>query len=66
MKDDKKIPATLATAHGIPVMIEALCFITIVKVELPTLLAMATASFTGACVGTRVTKIGKRAEFKEF
>ena len=56
VKDDKKIPATLATAHGIPVMIEALCFITIVKVELPTLLAMATASFTGACVGTRVTK----------
>lgn len=56
VKDDKQIPATLSTAHVIPVLIEALCFITIVKVELPTLLAMATASFVGALVGTRLTK----------
>lgn len=56
VKDDKQIPATLSTAHVIPVMIEALCFITIVKVELPTLLTMAAASFAGAFVGTRITK----------
>ncbi|CDO18980.1 Sulfite exporter TauE/SafE [Streptococcus gallolyticus] len=56
VKDDKKIPATLSTAHIIPVLIEALCFITIVEVDLITLFAMAIASFLGAFVGTRITK----------
>ena len=37
-------------------MIEALCFITIVEVNLTTLFAMAMASFLGAFVGTRITK----------
>lgn len=56
VEDDKKIPATLSTAHIIPVLIEALCFITIVEVNLTTLFAMAMASFLGAFVGTRITK----------
>ncbi|SFC41042.1 Uncharacterized membrane protein YfcA [Streptococcus gallolyticus] len=56
VEDDKKIPATLSTAHIIPVLIEALCFITIVEVDLTTLFAMAMASFLGAFVGTRITK----------
>lgn len=56
VEDDKKIPATLSTAHIIPVLIEALCFITIVEVDLTTLFTMAMASFLGAFVGTRITK----------
>ncbi len=56
VEDDKQIPATLSTAHVIPVLVEALCFITIVEVDLTTLLAMATASFLGAFIGTRITK----------
>ena len=56
VEDDKKIPATLSTAHIIPVLIEALCFITIVEVNLTTLFVMARASFLGAFVGTRITK----------
>lgn len=56
VEDDKKIPATLSTAHIIPVLIEALCFITIVEVNLTTLFVMAMASFLGAFVGTRITK----------
>lgn len=56
VEDDRKIPATMATAHGIPVLLEALLFITIVKVDTTTLVAMATASFLGALVGTRVTQ----------
>lgn len=56
VEDDKQIPATLSTAHIIPVLIEALCFITIVEVDLITLFAMAIASFLGAFVGVRVTK----------
>ena len=54
--DDRKIPATLTTAHVIPVMVEALCFITIVKVDITTLVCMALSSFTGAFVGARITK----------
>lgn len=54
--DDRKIPATLTTAHVIPVMVEALCFITIVKVDTTTLVCMALSSFTGAFVGARITK----------
>ncbi len=56
VEDDKEIPATLSTAHVIPVLVEALCFITIVEVDLTTLLAMATASFLGAFIGARITK----------
>ena len=54
--DDRKIPATLTTAHVIPVMVEALCFITIVKVDITTLVCMALSSFTVAFVGARITK----------
>ncbi|MBY5035210.1 sulfite exporter TauE/SafE family protein [Streptococcus gallolyticus] len=56
VQDDRKIPATMTTAHIIPVLVEALLFITIVKVDLVTLVAMATAAFSGAYVGARVTQ----------
>ncbi|WP_303974143.1 sulfite exporter TauE/SafE family protein [Streptococcus merionis] len=54
--DDRKIPATLTTAHVIPVMVEALCFITIVKVDITTLVCMAASAFAGAFVGAHITK----------
>ncbi|EMB84041.1 hypothetical protein PHG01_00682 [Streptococcus mutans PKUSS-HG01] len=56
VEDDRKIPATMSTAHVVPVLVEALCFVTIVKVDITTLVCMAAASFTGAFVGTRITK----------
>lgn len=56
VEEDKKIPSTMTTAHIIPVLVEALLFITIVKVDLVTLVAMATAAFLGALVGARVTQ----------
>lgn len=56
VEDDRKIPATMTTAHIIPVLVEALLFITIVEVDLVTLVAMATAAFMGAFVGARVTQ----------
>lgn len=54
--DDRKLPGTLNAVHAIPVMIQALFFITAVKVELTTLLPMTTAAVIGAYVGTHVTK----------
>lgn len=55
VEDDRKIPATMTTAHIIPVLVEALLFITIVEVDLVTLIAMAVAAFSGAFVGAKVT-----------
>ncbi|WP_165212652.1 TSUP family transporter [Streptococcus tangpeifui] len=54
--DDSKLPGTMNTAHVIPVMVQALCFILVVKVEPLTLILMASASFFGALFGTRITK----------
>lgn len=54
--DDRKLPGTLNAVHAIPVMLQALFFITAVKVELTTLLPMTTAAVIGAYVGTHVTK----------
>lgn len=54
--DDQQLPGTLNAMHAIPVMVEALFFITAVKVELSTLLPMTTAAVVGAYVGTHVTK----------
>ncbi|EHJ52244.1 sulfite exporter TauE/SafE family protein [Streptococcus macacae] len=56
VEDDRQIPPTLSTAHVIPVLVEALCFVTIVRVDIATLVCMALASFTGAFVGARLTK----------
>lgn len=54
--DDRQLPGTLNAMHAIPVMVEALFFITAVKVELSTLLPMTTVAVVGAYVGTHVTK----------
>lgn len=54
--DDTKLPGTMNAAHVIPVMVEAIGFISAVKVEPLTLILMASASFFGALFGTRITK----------
>ncbi|MFC3927258.1 TSUP family transporter [Streptococcus caprae] len=56
VSDDRKIPATMTTAHIIPVLTEALLSITIVQVDLKTLICMAAAAFSGAFIGARVTQ----------
>ncbi|WLC58572.1 sodium:solute symporter [Leuconostoc carnosum] len=54
--DERQLPATLNAMHAIPVMVEALFFITAVQVELLTLIPMTTAAVVGAYVGTHITK----------
>lgn len=54
--DDSKIPGTMNAVHNIPTLVQALCFILVVKVDMTTLLSMAAASFLGALVGTRLTR----------
>ncbi|EHI70870.1 putative membrane protein [Streptococcus ictaluri 707-05] len=54
--DDKKLPGTMTVGHVIPVLIQSLCFIFVVKVEVLTLVTMAAAAFVGAYFGTQITK----------
>ena len=51
---DKKIPGTLNVAHTIPVILEAVLFLTGVKVEGITLFSMIAAAIAGALVGARI------------
>ncbi|MCW0952764.1 TSUP family transporter [Weissella ceti] len=55
LDDDRKLPGTMTVAHAIPVFMEALLFLTAVKVEALTLISMTLAAVVGAFVGTRVT-----------
>jgi uncharacterized membrane protein YfcA len=56
MRDERQLPGTLNTVHAIPVMIQALFFITAVKVDMMTLIPMTLAAVIGAMTGTRLTK----------
>jgi energy-coupling factor transporter transmembrane protein EcfT len=54
--DDAKLPGTLNAVHAIPVMFEALLFITAVKIEITTLIPMTLAAILGAYVGPLSTR----------
>ena len=56
VEDDRKLPATMTVAHVLPVLLQSLCFILVVKVEPLTLIAMASAAFIRAFFGSRITK----------
>ncbi|EGL48557.1 hypothetical protein HMPREF9964_1258 [Streptococcus dysgalactiae subsp. equisimilis SK1249] len=49
--DDRKLPGTMTVGHVLPVLIQSLCFIFVVKVEVLTLVTMAAAAFIGAYFG---------------
>ena len=51
--DDRDIPGTLNVGHSIPTIVEALIYITVIKVELPTLVSMIVAGAVGAFFGAR-------------
>ena len=51
--DDRDIPGTLNIGHSIPTILEALLYITVIKVEFATLVSMIAAGAFGAFVGAR-------------
>ncbi len=51
---DENIPGTLNVGHALPTITQAFIFIAIVKVEIPTLLGMISASVLGAWLGAGV------------
>ncbi|MDW8800297.1 sulfite exporter TauE/SafE family protein [Clostridium sp. A1-XYC3] len=52
--EDKKLPGTLNVANTIPTILEALIFMTVIKVEPVTLFSMLAAAVLGAVVGAKV------------
>ena len=58
--DDRDIPGTLNVGHSIPTILEALLYITVIKVELPTLASMIAAGAFGAFFGARLVSSWSR------
>lgn len=59
--EDRILPGTLNVSHTIPVVLEALLFLTVIKVELITLIAMISSSVVGAVLGAGiVTKLPEK------
>jgi uncharacterized membrane protein YfcA len=54
MVPDERIPGTMTVGHTLPVVVEALLFITIVEVEPWTLVLMIAASVVGAWLGSGI------------
>jgi len=51
---DRILPGTLNVSHTIPVILEAFLFLTVIKVDLITLIAMIAASVAGAVLGAGI------------
>jgi uncharacterized membrane protein YfcA len=52
--DDRNLPGTLNVGHMLPTLAQALVFVTVVEVEMTTLVAMIAASVIGAWLGAGV------------
>jgi uncharacterized membrane protein YfcA len=52
--DDKQIPGTLNVGHTLPVVTEAIIFITVIEVEKVTLISLLVASVAGAVLGAGI------------
>jgi uncharacterized membrane protein YfcA len=58
---DRILPGTLNVSHTIPVVLEAFLFLTVIKVEIVTLIAMIVAAVVGAVLGAGfVVKLRER------
>lgn len=61
LKDPRHLPGTLLIMHALPTLVEAIFFISIVKVESLTLVSLVTAAVIGSLLGSRVTvRLDKR------
>src|SRR4030066_383444 len=49
--DDKQIPGTLNVGHALPVVTQAVIFITVIEVESVTLISLLAAAVAGAVLG---------------
>lgn len=54
LDDERDLPGTMNMAHAIPTVVEALFFVTAVKVDIVTMVSMVVAAIIGSLVGSEV------------
>lgn len=54
LADERDLPGTMNIAHAIPTITEALFFVTVVRVDLITLISMVLAAVVGSLIGSEV------------
>lgn len=61
LKDDRKLPGILNVGHAIPVLTEAVIFVTVIKVGASTLVLLILAAIVGSWFGSKtVTKLSEK------
>ncbi|MFC4772860.1 sulfite exporter TauE/SafE family protein [Enterococcus hermanniensis] len=61
-KDDRKLPGILNVGHALPVLTEAIIFVTVIKVDAVTLVALIVAAIVGSWFGSKfVTRLSEKA-----
>lgn len=61
LENDRKLPGILNVGHAIPVLLEAIIFVTVIKVDAVTLVALIVAAIAGSWIGSKtVTKFSER------
>ena len=61
-KDDRKLPGILNVGHALPVLTEAVIFVTVIKVDAITLVTLIVAAIVGSWFGSKfVTRISEKA-----
>ena len=58
--DDRLVPGTLNAGHALPTVVQALIYITIVRVEMTTLVVMIGAAVAGSVLGSSVVSLWPR------
>lgn len=61
LKDDRKLPGILNVGHAIPVLLEAIIFVTVIEVGATTLVSLILAAIVGSWFGSKtVTKLSEK------
>ncbi|MEG2644870.1 MAG: sulfite exporter TauE/SafE family protein [Enterococcus sp.] len=61
-KDDRKLPGILNVGHALPVLTEAVIFVTVIKVDAITLVTLIVAAIVGSWFGSKfVTRLSEKA-----
>jgi len=60
MVDDRVVPGTLNVGHALPTVVQALIYITIVRVDMTTLVVMIGAAVAGSVLGSSVVSLWPR------
>jgi uncharacterized membrane protein YfcA len=58
--DDRVVPGTLNVGHALPTVVQALIYITIVRVDMTTLVVMIAAAVAGSVLGSSVVSLWPR------